>query len=265
MNIEIFSLQIPIYGILFYLGIALAVCVAALISAKRKLPIFDIVGSAVYSMTGAVLGAKLLFIIVSFQQIRELFATYPFADALLSVLKGGFVFYGGLIGGASGLLIYVKQFKMRLSDFTDIYTTVIPLGHAVGRVGCFFAGCCYGIEYHGPFRYVYTSSAGMTPLGVPLLPIQLIEAALLLVLFNVLLLIFLKSEHLYLCTAVYAIGYALLRFVLEFWRGDAERGLLWGFSTSQWISLAIFIGVFLVIGVGCRRSKRRISPKGISR
>ena len=256
MSIKIFNLVIPLYGLLFYVGIAFAAAVAVLICRKKQIVIFDMVCSAIYTMIGAIIGAKLLFLVVSLPEIIEMFRIYPAEDVLFSIIKGGFVFYGGLIGGALGLLIYIKQFKLKLEPFVEVFAVVVPLGHAFGRVGCFFAGCCYGMEYDGPLSHTYTETAGSTPLGVPLLPIQLIESTCLLILFGALIIAFFKSQNRpFLCTKIYAISYAAIRFALEFFRGDKERGVAL-FSTSQWISIGIIILVSTLWIVSEKRKKK---------
>ena len=262
MNIKIFNWELPLYGLLFFFGILLSATVAALICKRKKIELFDLVCSGVYSMIGAILGAKLLFLAVSLPDIIELFEIYPAEDVLFSIIKGGFVFYGGLIGGALGLLIYVKQFKLKLGTYIEVYAAVIPLGHAFGRVGCFFGGCCFGIEYDGPLSHTYTVSANMaTPLGVPLLPIQLIEAACLLLLFGGLMIAFFKGkDRPFLCARIYAIGYAVIRFALEFFRGDKDRGVAL-ISTSQWISLSIAALVAILWIVHARRKKKKVVPE----
>ena len=262
MSIKIFNWDIPLYGLLFYTGVAFAALVAVLICRKKKIELFDMVCSAIYTMIGAIVGAKLLFLAVTLPEIIEMFKIYPAEDVLFSIIKGGFVFYGGLIGGALGLLIYVKQFKLKLEPFVEVFAVVVPLGHAFGRVGCFFAGCCYGMEYHGPLSYTYTVTAGSTPLGVPLLPIQLIETTCLLILFGALMIAFFKSKgRPFLCTKIYAIGYAAIRFTLEFFRGDKERGVAL-FSTSQWISIGIVVLVTTLWIIGAKRKKKAILAEG---
>lgn len=233
--ISIFGRSVPLYGIFFFLGIGVAAGMAAILHRRAGLDLFDIAGSGIYIMIGAMIGSKLLFILVSLPQIIELNISF------IAMLKGGFVFYGGLLGGTAGLFTYVHQFKMKPAPFADLYATVLPLGHAFGRVGCFYAGCCYGIPWeHG---HIYNSTVGTTPLGVPLLQIQLIEAAALAVLFAALLGLYLKSRRAWGCTVVYLIAYPTLRFTLEFFRGDAERGGFLWLSTSQWVSLLLILGV----------------------
>lgn len=246
--INLFNTKIPIYGIAFYFGILIAATIGAIICKKRKIERFDLVGSAIYTFIGAIIGSKLLFLAVSLKTIIE--NHIP----LEAVIKGGFVFYGGLIGGFVGLLIYVKQFKMQLSDFLDVYSVCLPLGHAFGRVGCFFGGCCYGIEHKSPISVIYTETAGNTPLNVPLLPIQLIEAVVLLFFFCIMLALFLKSKSKLLPT-IYLIMYSVARFIIEFFRGDSERGALLGISTSQIVSIIIVVLVMICTVV--RHNKKR--------
>ncbi|MBR3289602.1 MAG: prolipoprotein diacylglyceryl transferase [Clostridia bacterium] len=241
-SITLFGHEVPVYGLCYFAGIFLAAGAALLICKKRGVQRYDMVYATVYAMLAAVVGAKLLFIAVSFRQIVE--QHIP----LVAVLKGGFVFYGGLIGGVLGMLIYCKQFKLPFWDFADVAAVVVPLGHAVGRVGCFAAGCCYGVEYHGPFSHTYThlQNTSSTPLGVPLLPVQLIESALLLLLFAGLLIGFLRHPNAQkVFVAVYVLAYSAIRFTLEFFRGDGVRGVFFGLSTSQWISLAAAVLVIL--------------------
>ena len=162
-----------------------------------------------------------------------------------AVLKGGFVFYGGLIGGAVGLSIYALMYKLDTVKFFDIYALVLPLGHAIGRIGCFFSGCCYGIEYDGFFSVSYNKTLGLTPLHTQLLPIQLIEAFLLCILFIFLLFVYFKSPKRGMISAIYLYCYSVIRFVLEFFRGDTERGNIFNFSTSQIISMVLILVVSL--------------------
>lgn len=246
---RIFGRVLPAYGIWMCLGVGAAAGVALLLCRRNKIERFDVVGSAVYTMIGALLGAKLLFIAVSLPQIMAQPTPWK------AMLMGGFVFYGGLILGTAALWLYCRQFRLSFSAMAALYATVLPLGHAFGRVGCFFGGCCYGIPFaHG---IVYTASAGgHTPLGVPLLPIQLIEAAGLLLIFSVNLIVYLRTKEGTIRTVwVYFLSYAPLRFVLEFFRGDAERGLYWGLSCAQWISLLF---LFCAFGYWVWKRRKRV-------
>ena len=235
-ELSIFGKEIPLYGIFFFLGIIIAGTVSIIPMKKRKIPCMDWVSAAAFAMIGAIIGSKLLFIIVSIKQIIELNLS------IYAVIKGGFVFYGGLIGGIIGILIYTKKYKLPTIDYFDVAAVVVPLGHAFGRVGCFFGGCCYGMPYSGKFAVVYTQTDGMTPLNQPLFPIQLLEAILLLLTFFCLFIVFIKKPNKRgMPTFLYTIVYSLMRFSLEFLRGDKERGIMGFLSTSQIISISILI------------------------
>ena len=177
--ISILGREISLYGLCWVLGIALAGIIALFLLKRAKLDIFDFVCSAVFTLFGVIIGAKLLFVFVSLRMIIE--NNIPF----LAVIQGGFVFYGGLIGGVLALMIYAKVFKVKFLNVADVYAAVVPLGHACGRVGCYLGGCCYGMEYHGPLSVTYSEEVlNMgTPVEVPLFPVQLLEAALLVLLF----------------------------------------------------------------------------------
>ncbi len=230
-DINIFGKAVPVYGLCFYFGAALAASIGFFICRYKKFSRWELVYSGIFAMIGAVIGAKLLFIAVSIKNIIKY--NIPIAE----IIKGGFVFYGGLIGGFLGLAIYTKMYKLKIVDYLDIFAAVLPLGHAIGRVGCFFAGCCYGKPSH--FGVIYAESAGLTPLNVKLFPIQLVEATCLLILFFITVIVYKKSKHGATTVLVYLSSYSVIRFVLEFFRGDAERGGILFFSTSQWICIVI--------------------------
>lgn len=240
MKIE--NTKIPLYGVFFFGGMILAAIIAAVLGKKKKIDFFDFLCAVVYVMIGAILGAKLLFIVVSWKEVVRL------QLSLLEIIRGGFVFYGGLIGGILGIFIYGKQFKVKIADYVDVFAAALPLGHAFGRVGCLFGGCCYGIEYDGFGRVYYESSPNhFTPLGVSLFPVQLVEAFLLICLFCVLLFLVLKGKAKGKLAVIYVGVYAVLRFVLEYLRGDMERGVFLGISTSQWISIFLFLSAILLL------------------
>lgn len=246
--IHFFGKAIPLYGLAWIVGIGLAAVAATLLCRRTELKQYDLVYSAVIAVIGGLIGSKAMFLLVSLPWIlRE---HIPFE----AVMRGGFVFYGGLIGGMVGLWLYLRVYKLPKLPFSDIFAVVLPLGHACGRVGCYLGGCCYGLPYDGPGCVVYTYSLGDTPLHTPLFPIQLVEAVCLLVLFAVLLVLYIKRVPDGVPTLVYLIGYAVTRFVLEFFRGDAVRGVNW-LSTSQWISLGIVIFAVVCIAIHKKRNQ----------
>ena len=153
----------------------------------------------------------------------------------------GMVFYGGMLGGVAGAFLGAKIFKISLLDYEPVIVPCLPLGHAFGRLGCFLSGCCYGIAYDGPCSVVFPRFAIGTIPEVPVFPIQLLEMALNIGLFSVLIKYAKKDRPPYAVLGLYLSTYATLRFLLEYLRADSERGMYYFLSTSQWISLFLLI------------------------
>ena len=222
--------------------------------------------------------AKLLYLLTAFPVSKYflvfgLMITHPIKSGLMS---SGFVFYGGLLGGILGYLVGVKIARCSFSDFVNTFAFVIPYIHAWGRVGCFCAGCCYGIPYDGPLAVHYTHPVSDAPCGPGIFPVQLLEALLLFAFaFWVLLMLLRHAQlvsasvprHAELVSAslflYYTLFYSLVRFGLEYLRHDKSRGFFWIFSTSQWISIFIFLISVIIVVVNFFQ-RRRNNVKGDS-
>lgn len=242
--INVFGRAIPAYGLCMALGIMLAAALA-LCRAKRagvnENSIIIVMASAVGF---ALIGAKLLYIFASYGLVKALreIATGDFS----ALTGGGLVFYGGLIFGAFGAFTASQLLHEESEKLTAISVPVIPLGHACGRVGCFLAGCCYGLPYAGDFG-IKVISGGTE---YTLFPIQLVEAALNIVLFAVLIHMSRKLNG-YKLLSTYLAIYAVMRYILEYFRGDKIRGYGMGLTTSQWISAAILLASAAYLLVCC--------------
>lgn len=241
---------IPVYGICYCMGILSALFFGLFLAKRKKMEIFDFMCCAAYAVIGGAIGAKLLFLLVSVKEIIRL------ELGLIEVIRGGFVFYGGVLGGLLGVWIYAKQFRTSVSGYLDVFAAVIPFGHAIGRIGCHFAGCCYGVAYDGWGCIVYENSDSIfTPLEVPLFPVQLLEAICLFVLGIFLTFLFFKAKSQKGNVAIfYAVAYALIRFLLEFLRGDRERGVFF-LSTSQYVSLGIAMVAIVILMLRKRKER----------
>lgn len=189
---------------------------------------------------GAIIGGKLLFIILSWPELGPTFTeklTY-----ILRNLRYGFVFFGGLIVAVSGAVWYMRRKNLPLLKTSDFLIVAVPLGHALGRVGCFLAGCCYGKPTNLPWGVRFTDPHTLVPpelAGVPLHPTQLYEAALNFALFLLLHYASKKPHKEGKILVEYVLCYAVMRFGIEFLRGDFRGGFLLGLSPSQVICLAV--------------------------
>lgn len=181
------------------------------------------------------IGAKALFPLTTTPVQRLMYA-----NASNFWLGGGFVFYGGLIGALIFTVVLKILLRKKLTD--QFFYHLLPgliAGHAVGRMGCLLAGCCYGKESQ--------SMLAVMTNGVARLPVPLFESMGLGLILLIVVGLF-KKQKTYYAVASYFLGYAILRFILEFYRADEIRGFYYGLSTSQWISLfMVFIGFWFIL------------------
>jgi len=230
--INVFGRQVAVYGLLNVIGAALGILTAVYLVRHRAVPRQDVFFASLYAVIGMLIGGKMLFIITMIPTLWARRAELYFGGGLLNaIIYGGFVFYGGLIGGAVGVLLYCRRYKIPALCMFDALSPGIALAHAVGRIGCFCAGCCYGMEYRGPAAVIID--------GVSRFPIQLLESALLFIISGILLIFSRKERMAGKAAGLYLVLYSITRFCLEFMRGDAIRGGFLLLSTSQWISLAL--------------------------
>lgn len=217
--------------------VALFFCVYCFQKNSRKYEFFDI--SQMFSLINfcllfALLGGKLLYAVAS--------RPASVAECLKSIVFGGFVFYGGVIGGIIGIAIYCKKKCWNFLDHADVLFTLIPGGQAIGRIGCFLNGCCYGKAYEGIFSVGYVVD-GVRQEVFPTWFFEAVFCGMLFLLFQIVI----NTDRRGLQTGIYLVAYCTFRFVLEFMRGDEIRGRFWILSTSQWISLAGFAVGFYII------------------
>jgi phosphatidylglycerol:prolipoprotein diacylglycerol transferase len=191
------------------------------------------------AIVGAIIGAKVLMIVRDFPE----YAAAPSEIFSLSVLASAGDFYGGFIGGliASGMFFW-RHPELPFWRTADLCGPAIALGQAIGRIGCFMAGDDYGRPTSLPWAVTFSdpdaARIGGAPLGVPLHPVQLYESIVCLVLFAVLVRLSRRKRFDGEVILAYTLMYAIARFVLEFFRGDADRGFVFGgvLSTSQFIA-----------------------------
>ena len=237
--IDFFGRGVSSYALLGLLGSFAAIIVAGFRCQKYGLSRQEPVYIGLFAGTGLLLGGVLMF---SFTQIpnawqaREFFLQYPVL--FLSRLFGGMVFYGGLFGALIGVYVYSRFFKSSFDVAMKLAVPVFPLAHFFMRLGCFAAGCCYGLPH--PMGIAFTQSLG-APNNVPLIPVQLFEALANLLIFVALWIYTKKERHWQTVLALYAFLYALVRFSLEFLRGDEARGIIFGLPTSQFISAVVLL------------------------
>ena len=162
-------------------------------------------------------------------------------------LADGFVVYGGVIAGILAANIYCKIKKLHFLSYLDVAVPSIALAQGFGRIGCFLAGCCYGHESDLPIAVTFKNSS-YAPNGIPLFPSQLVSSAFDFAHFFVLCALARKNKTPGRIGAFYLIFYSIGRFIIEFFRGDLERGNVGTLSTSQFISIFVMIaGIMMLV------------------
>lgn len=246
---QLFGRTITMYGLMIAIGLVVGISILVLRSKKYLIKQEDALFAAFFGCIGLFLGAKILYLFLSIPEFylhRKILAANP--SILYHYILGGYIFYGGLIGAIIAIYIYCMKFKVNFVGMLDLTAPSIPIIHGFGRIGCFFAGCCYGIPFEGPGHVIFENSLA-APNQVALLPTQLIESGINFIAGVLLLIYALPLRKPGRIIGLYLIYYALLRFGMEFLRGDLVRGFLFSISTSQWISLLLFpIGIWLAIG-----------------
>lgn len=233
--IDIFNYKIITFPIILLLDVYICIIFLTENSRYTFSCKFTILKSLLYVLPFVLLGGKLLYLIVRLGQNVPI--------AFTEMFLGGFVFYGGFIGGSIGLVIFSISKKISFLDIADIFLSIIPLGQAIGRIGCFFNGCCYGIEYSGIFSIKYPINNEW----IRVFPTWFVESIVCFVLFIFIQKIILTKIR-GISTGIYLIGYATGRFVLEFFRGDLIRGIWFELSTSQIISvMCLTIGIIVIV------------------
>ncbi len=225
------------------------------LTSKRPVSADTLLTATLPALIGLLLGAMLLYAITNIPNMIQLFKIWDRvvekeglsgAITRLGNMFGGIVFYGGLLGGVAGAWWYSRRAHINLGEYLDVCAPAIPLFHVFGRIGCFASGCCYGIECKWGFYHENALVAAAN--GAVRFPVQLLEAGLNLMLSIVIATMFCLFWQKWRSGSfirIYFASYALIRFSDEFLRGDTYRGIWFGLSTSQWISLGIL--VFLIL------------------
>ena len=248
--ITLFGKTIASYGTMACIGALAAGILLYFLTRKDNFFIDDIILFFLFVGAGVVLGGHLLYGITNMDKLKELSSVTNLAQlrTVLAEVFGGAVFYGGLIGGTVFGIIGTRILRLDTCLYSDGMAVATPLFHFFGRIGCFFAGCCYGIE----------SDVGFVLHGVCRFPVQLLEAGANLLICGIILTLYFHGKMKGRLFFIYLAIYAAVRFFDEFLRGDLIRGFIFGLSTSQFISIfveAFAIGALLYLQVKGNRSK----------
>lgn len=233
---KIGPLTLRTYGLLVAVGFFVALQYLLRRARRGGMAENRLLDLVLYSVVAGLLGARIAYVIFNWS-----FYATRLSD-IFKLWEGGLVFYGGFIAAAVTVIVYVRAHKeLRLWSVADFLAPAIAIGHFFGRLGCFAAGCCYGMPTHLPWGVTYFNSQALAPLGIALHPAQLYEAAGNLALFFVLDRYDRRRHPEGYTFALYLMLYGIIRFSVEFLRGDDRGGFVTGLSPSQVTSLIAIV------------------------
>jgi phosphatidylglycerol:prolipoprotein diacylglycerol transferase len=244
---QIGPMTLHTYGVLLAVAFLAGLWVAARQARRDGLDSARITDMAIYVLIGGLLGAKLLLLIVEWPYYMK----NP--RDIWSLVQSGGVFYGGLLGALPVAFWYARRHQLDGWRTADVLAPGVAIGQCLGRLGCFAAGCCYGrptsVRWAVRFHDEYAAREVGTPLDVPLHPTQLYESAAALLIFLGLLWLARHKRFQGQIALAYVALYAVVRFVIEYYRGDAARGTVFGgaLSTSQFIAILMVLAVGLTL------------------
>jgi len=255
---QIGPIPIHTYGFLIATGFILAVQVMQRLAIRSGIDPEKMQDLIFGGLLIGFLGARTVFIITRFSYFME----NPID--IFKVWEGGLVFYGGPIATTPFIYWFAKKHGFAFWKTLDIIGPGITLAHAFGRLGCLAAGCCYGRPTGGSWGVVLNSElVDPSMRGIHLHPTQLYESSALFVLFGVLFLLFKRKRFDGQVALTYFMAYPIIRSIVEIYRGDSIRGFIIDdvLSTSQFISILVFVAAFLALVVRLKQVNAKVARK----
>ena len=244
-DIQIGPLTLHMYGIMIAIGYVSALFICEKRAKKRNMNTDVLYGIFWCAVIGGALGSKILYYTVN---IKDVIAD----PSIILNFQNGWVVYGGIIGGVLASVLYCKIKKVDFVAYLDLVLPAVAFAQGCGRIGCFFAGCCYGRETTSPLGITYWQS-DFAPNGVKLVPTQIYSSIGDFAMAFLLMAYAKKEPAKGRVAAGYCILYSIGRFVIEIFRND-YRGEYGPFSTSQLISVFILaIGIVMYVVAGRKR------------
>ncbi|MEJ5339298.1 MAG: prolipoprotein diacylglyceryl transferase [Aquificaceae bacterium] len=260
--IEVFGIKIYTYGVLVALGALLAYWLMLRFAKKEAINPNHVENTLLLALLLGIVGGRLSYVIEHPEQVQSL-------KDILAIWNGGMNFFGGLVGGVLGALVGMLKYRLPFWKTADMAVVSLSIAHAIGRLGCTSAGCCYGkpfpvdgsvlpgihISDRFPFFYVVFPPGAVAPPYMPLYPTQLMEFSGLILIFLILLLAYRRKPFDGFVFSLYMLLYGILRFSLEFYRGVTPPIPGVGLTWNQVVAL-LMVFASVVLALWLLREKR---------
>jgi len=256
--ISIGPFTIHTYGFFVALGFAVGVWTALKGGKTQRVPPQQVMDMAFVMIVFAIVGSRLFYVLINFSYYKA----HPLD--IFKLWQGGLVFSGGLVATAAAMVWYLRHHHLSFWSTGDLWAPSLALGQAIGRIGCFMAGCCYGRPTDSVCSVVFTHPKSLAPLNIPLYPTQLFEAFSGFLIFLILIFLHGKRKFEGQVFLWYLILHSTARLFVERFRGD-ERGLIPGteMSATQLVATLVLLGAIVTLLVmRSRWDRKKRAPKG---
>jgi phosphatidylglycerol:prolipoprotein diacylglycerol transferase len=255
---QIGSFALHTYGVLLAIGYLLGIYTAQRFGRRFGLDPEQVFNLSVYLALAAILGAKLFLL---FQDWRR-YIHAPLSLFSMEFVQSAGIFYGGVVMALLVLVWYVRKYNMNWLRVGDAMVPGVAIGHAIGRLGCFSAGCCWGKEAHVPwavvFRNPYATATTGVPLNIPLHPTQLYESACEFLIFGALVWLARRRSFEGQLFATYLLAYGIVRYIVDFFRYYEPQALLFhGMLTVGQLTSLFLIALAIAIWASQHRAPVR--------
>jgi phosphatidylglycerol:prolipoprotein diacylglycerol transferase len=255
--LDLGGFSIKTYGFLIALGFALGLLLASREAKRVGLSVQAIGDLAFYILLGAIIGARLYFILTNL----DYFTRHPLD--MLKIWQGGLTFFGGFIAAVILCVWMIRRHRLPVWKTLDVFAPSLALGVFFGRLGCLAAGCCYGRQCALPWAVTFTHPETLARTGVPLHPTQIYSALAALITFVILYVLRRHKSFDGQLALLWILCYSCARVVIEQFRGDVRGGMLTDNIELSFVIAAGLIIISLVL-FPILKKKNRLTPEPVS-
>jgi phosphatidylglycerol:prolipoprotein diacylglycerol transferase len=243
-------LTIHAYGLLVALGLVTGILVAVRLGKKQGLPAQLVMDMAFIMILWAIVGSRLLYVLINFSYYKT-----HLID-ILKIWQGGLVFSGGLVAVAAAMAFYLRRQQLSFWAGGDLWAPSLAVGQAIGRIGCFMAGCCYGEPTDLPWGAIFAHPQSLAPQNIPLHPTQIYSSLAGFSIFFILFVLYKRRKFPGQVFLWYLILHSTARLFIERFRGD-ERGLIPGTEMTLTQLAAIVILMAAIVALFSLKPERK--------
>ncbi len=239
MHPDLFSIgpfTLHTYGLFVALGFIAGILITIRLGKSVGIQSNSVMDMGFIIILSGLIGSRLAYIFIDFSH----YIKNPLD--IIKIWQGGLVFSGGLVAVILVMIIYVRHHKLNIWTIGDLWAPAASIGQAIGRIGCFFAGCCFGKLTDVPWSVIFTNPKSIAPLDIPIHPTQLYSSLSNFIIFTILMILHSKKKFEGQVFLWFLILHSTARLFLERFRGDPRGVILTDDLTmTQFIAIIILL------------------------